>query len=396
MKHTSIAVTVSMLMIAMMTGPVESFAWSGNSEEIANYAETHYTTGQYGGQCAVFVKNVLQAVTGIYGGTGWVTQSGYETQLKRYYDAKQVSLSDVKRGDIITLNYPHIAIVSQYTNGTLYVTESNYNHDERIHVSVARNGYLASQRNPIFWRIGSESPPPTPPTTYSWRIDDKYVGGGWERTNPDYLFKDKDVVSGNADFVDDFDIDSMNLSLTGSQMTVDIHTDYWTGAGGLQTDFGDLFLSIDGLTLYGEAPYFEDTSLNSTVWEYVFDVSEGQLYDIRGAQDHILLSDDVLLGWDDEDYRHNQEVWIDPIGLTAIGQGSAGRVGDYYSLSFDMTSLYLDPLNLNLGFHWTQTCGNDVIEGGIVTPEPSTMLLLGCGLVGIAVFSRKRTKKACS
>jgi hypothetical protein len=268
MKHTIIAVTVSILMIAMIIGPVESFAWSGNSEEFAAYAETHYTTGQYGGQCAVFVKNVLQAVTGIYGGTGWVNQSGYETQLKRYYNAQQVSLPNVKRGDIITLNYPHIAIVSQYTNGTLYVTESNYNHDERIHVRVVRNGYLRSQRNPKFWRIGSESPPPT---THSWRIDDNYAGGGWELTNPNYLFKDKDVISGNANYVDDFDVKNMNVSITGSQMTVDIHTNYWPGAGGLQTDFGDLFLSLDDWTPYGETPYFKDTSLNGTVWEYVFD-----------------------------------------------------------------------------------------------------------------------------
>ena len=58
---------------------------------------------------------------------------------------------------------------------------------------------------------------------------------------------------------------------------------------------------------------------------------------------------------------------------------------------FDITGLNW---NLeDLGFHWTMTCGNDVIEGGAPVPEPATMLLLGAGLIGLAGLGRKRFVK---
>jgi hypothetical protein len=40
------------------------------------------------------------------------------------------------------------------------------------------------------------------------------------------------------------------------------------------------------------------------------------------------------------------------------------------------------------GFHWTMECSNDVFEGKV--PEPSTMLLLGAGLTGLAFFRRRK------
>ncbi|MBN1841875.1 MAG: PEP-CTERM sorting domain-containing protein [Deltaproteobacteria bacterium] len=65
-----------------------------------------------------------------------------------------------------------------------------------------------------------------------------------------------------------------------------------------------------------------------------------------------------------------------------------GYLGGSYSFDIDITGL---PWSLEeLGFHWTMTCANDVIEGAAPVPEPATMLLLGTGLVCFAGFGRKR------
>ena len=75
-----------------------------------------------------------------------------------------------------------------------------------------------------------------------------------------------------------------------------------------------------------------DNHYNGEVWEYVFDVSSGNLYDISDAQDQILFGD----------IKYDQEVLIDPQGLDAISTGgTAGRSGDYYTMSFDISGLEL-------------------------------------------------------
>ena len=49
-------------------------------------------------------------------------------------------------------------------------------------------------------------------------------------------------------------------------------------------------------------------------------------------------------------------------------------------------------LGQNLGFHWTVTCANDVIEGGVAIPEPASILLFGLAFAGVAFVTRRREK----
>jgi hypothetical protein len=213
-----------------------------------------------------------------------------------------------------------------------------------------------------------------PVFSHAGYIQDNYVGAD------DHGYGD--VIS-SASSYDFFNIVGMNVDIVGNQMNVDILTNYdETDSRALGTKFGDLFISVDGWTPYGDSPYDEDDASNGTTWEFAFDVSQGKLYDISAHQDRIILS------YAGGTFRNGQEVEIDPTDLTATGNGgSAGRSDAYYAMSFDIAGL--DWELTDLAFHWGMTCANDVIEG-VPTPEPATMILFGSGLIGLAGYGRKK------
>jgi hypothetical protein len=94
-------------------------------------------------------------------------------------------------------------------------------------------------------------------------------------------------------------------------------------------------------------------------------------------------------------YIYGSSNWVTVKTGTEIGNYNffTGNIGaDLYELSIalDLTDL---PSFSVLGLHWgTATCANDIVEGKVEfpVPEPSTMLLLGVGLIGLAGFGRKK------
>jgi hypothetical protein len=89
-------------------------------------------------------------------------------------------------------------------------------------------------------------------------------------------------------------------------------------------------------------------------------------------------------------FRDLQELYYVPDARQqAVGWGTYSVGNDL--LSIDITNW--EQAFTNLGFHWTMSCGNDVIEGRYSVSEPATMLLLGFGLIGLTVVGRKRFVK---
>lgn len=238
----------------------------------------------------------------------------------------------------------------------------------------------------------------------TWTIADNYIGGtileetitsGWSHNGGDVIAMSNEIKL--------FDVDHMTVAITtDGDVTVQIQTDYRDSLRG--TNYGDLFVSVNGWNPYGTegSKYIEDKFGLGQTWDYAFvtpsetssdgNVYSGNYYMIN--QDSILTSNEVMTA-DSHHYRNDQEVLYRPVdGAAADGTFAFSHAGSLISYAFNLSAFDLTwEDELDLGFHWTMTCANDVIQGGIykaAVPEPATMLLLGMGIAGLGIAGRKR------
>lgn len=214
-----------------------------------------------------------------------------------------------------------------------------------------------------------------------------------------------------------YDINGMDASVSGSLLTVTIHTNFagnaglepaWT-TGHTGIGYGDLFLS-NGWAPQGSAPYDSDNAANGNHWTYAFSLDNpldnsgghGTVYALGtgSTSNHnpdALLSNHFITCGGGCIYRDGQAVAVDKSLATATSDTGTWTVGDgFLTFSFDTAGLGLDPDNF--GFHWTMYCANDVIEGlGHATrvPEPAPLgfFLLGMGLIGLGVMRQRKSAR---
>lgn len=220
---------------------------------------------------------------------------------------------------------------------------------------------------------------------------------------------------GHGDVIGDaskFGISSMTVDLVGSTLSVLISTPFadnglgtFTGytASGNGIGFGDLFLSSSGWNPYGTSPYLSDDHSNGTVWDYGVSLgdrwdksSSASVWSLSGSNDdNAMLAEDFMTG---AIYRNGQEIAVDTASQTtsmlllnsaSFDATTAGQI----LITLDISGTALATAS-SIGLHWGMTCGNDTIEGEYAVPEPTTLLLMMLGFVGLTIVGMRRKQTA--
>jgi hypothetical protein len=206
-----------------------------------------------------------------------------------------------------------------------------------------------------------------------------------------------------------FSVSQMVVTQTGSIWTVALSGEYFncrqsgTCDGGLASRLapGDLYISAGGYTtMTPDNPHFETDYFSlDEGWNYIIPLDPTEqsgnsgIYSLTDEIAGITMTNVSPLG-NGYIYRQDQ-AWRGGAVGDSLGGASYAFSGDTLTFTFDASNLNWS--GEQLGFHWTMQCGNDVVEGTLVSeappqvPEPSTLLLLGLGLTGVAAFKKIRS-----
>jgi hypothetical protein len=134
---------------------------------------------------------------------------------------------------------------------------------------------------------------------------------------------------------------------------------------------------------------------SDSVWDYVLSTTDQKIYDIQlGIWDKtstLYKTSNEYFGTSDLNYRQDHAVKIDESSLTSIG---SFQLDDYNSNT--ASPIVFSGFDLDLGpefiFGFTMNCANDVIfeTGTNPVPIPTSILLLGAGLTGLAGIRRRQ------
>jgi hypothetical protein len=176
---------------------------------------------------------------------------------------------------------------------------------------------------------------------------------------------------------------------------------------------GDIFISTTGTARYGDNPHasesYNSNEPNIFGYNYVLDMDyTNQSYQVYRIDQSAIVSD----------VYYHENVGSNPYRYVSGGTSIGGAHLFQYSTNPDLTDLGLlgmngdnfhNSLTVDLGFlpdnayflaHFAEQCGNDSMvglgqaPGGSQTPEPTTIVMVGGGLIGIIMSRRlKRSRQ---
>jgi len=183
-----------------------------------------------------------------------------------------------------------------------------------------------------------------------------------------------------------FDVEYLGLYITSDKV-------YF----GLQTGFN---VAADNVSGYRPGDFALDVNGDGT-YDYAIDFS------ISGTTSGTPASFSLykVTNWEDSVYfpianpfeMKDGEKVDDFTGVFGSGyyaNNSDGGLSYVLEGSFNLSLLGAYTGN-DIGIHWTMQCGNDYLnQTSAPVPEPATMLLFGCGLIGLAAVGRKKFQQA--